>query len=314
MGDTTEIEKPKGRAPAKLNVRKPGVGMTFIVRLNVSEAGKKPKYIYSRIGTTCRRDTDAGRFNGQLPGVQLTNYSGVPGAGMGEKYFIGKLGRKGYFEYVLFLCDERHKKCLGATVKPADLHKDKIEATIGRLLASAVKKGTKASVKTDKEGVIILQNIIPDVFEFEWIDKSMTEAKAEGMKLYAMNSNGVFEEIVRDEPKSASPKAEAKTEAKTEAPKAKKAKKTAAKKSDAPAIEKVWTFTDSGAAKKLPKEEVQKDRMFGTRAEARAAGQAFRDAQAAEKAKAEAAEAEDTPAEATEVEATEATAESDSAE
>lgn len=239
MAKDKNTPKRRGRAPAKLNVEKPGVGMAYVGK-TMDENGKT---IHVRIGTTCARDTNKDR-DGELIGAQLTNYSGVVGKGMGEKYFTGKLARKGRFNYLLFLCSEHHKKCMGAEVKAEDLLRENIENTIARIL-----KKVKDANGTNKDGVVIINGFIDGVLDFEWLDLPWKQAKAEGkLKLFEVNKQGHFEEIATDKPVKKAP-------AKKAASKKSTAKKTKAKSKSASKKSAAKTAKASGAAKKPAKKK-----------------------------------------------------------
>jgi len=175
MKVATETAKPRGRTPAKLNITEaPDVGCAYIGMTK----NEKNNPIIVRIGTTCARDTNESK-KGELVGAQLTNYSGVIGKGKGEKYFTAKLGRKGQFSYLIFMCSAHHPKCMGAEVKPSDLRRDHIENTISRLIKGAESGGAK----TDKEDRLVISGFQGD-FKFEWINQTYKSALAEGIAIY----------------------------------------------------------------------------------------------------------------------------------
>jgi len=232
MGTKNKEIKRRGRAPAKLNCEKPGVGMAYVAKTK----DDKDKTIYVRVGTTCARDTNKAK-GGELVGAQLTNYSGVTGDGLGEKYFTAKLARKGRFIYLLFLCSEHHKKTMGVEVAADDLLKENIEGTIAKMI-----KKVKAENGTNKDGVVVANGFIDGALDFEWTGIPWKQAKAEGkMKLFEVNKEGVFEEIETAEKPAKKPTA-----------KKSAAKKPAAKKSAAKAAK------DSGSAKKPAKKDNRK--------------------------------------------------------
>lgn len=227
MKTATETSKPRGRTPAKLNiVQAPDVGCAYIG----ATKDAKNHLILVRIGTTCARDTNASK-EGELIGAQLTNYSGVVGKGMGEKYFTAKLGRKGAFTYLVFLCSEHHKKCMGAEVKAKDLLKTSIDSTIAHLMKGAEADGAKA----DKEGRICISGFQGD-FKFEWTDKTYKTALAEGASVFEFK-NGAYVQIGEKPAKAVkAPKAPKEKAKPAKAPKKEKAKPAKTpKKEKAPA-------------------------------------------------------------------------------
>lgn len=238
-------KRGRGRIPAKLNINKPGVGMAYIA-MNIK--GGKAHTI--RIATTCARDTNPAK-NGELK-CMLSNYtSGGPN---GEKYFTAKIGRKKSkdnkfgFRYFVFLCDERHKKCMGFEAK-ADEIPNKIEKVMKEL--------AKAGAKTDDQDRLIITDFVEGILDYQWLDISYANAKANGTKVYKMVDDG-FELISEDgeqvKARTAKPvkkakveKTEKKVKAKVETEKPAKVEKKAKVATEKPAVA---VAKESGAVKK----------------------------------------------------------------
>lgn len=269
----TETPKRRGRAPAKICLSaKPGIGETYLARTKDTDGNE----IITRISTTCDRDRQP-RFDGELQGVQLCNYSN--GGPNGELYFTAKLGRKGHFVYAIFLCSQHHEKCMGMEVKP-----DQIPSAIANLMN---RLSNMDDVKKDNNGRIIITGPI-DTLEYEWIEtkfKSVNQGgiytdeghEFHGRQLYFLNDKGAFVpvtekktvKLTEEEKAENKAKRRAETEKRQAERKAEKAAEKAKKKAEREAekSEKMKQKEAAAAAKKeeQDKEKAQKQEEFQAR-------------------------------------------------
>lgn len=231
-----------GKPAKKLCIsQKPGVGMSYVVKTKNAEG----EVINARIATTCSRDTNAAK-GGLLVDHQIANYTNGDSK-RHEKYFSCKLGRKGNTTFVIFLCSEHHKKCMGFSVS-ADKFADGIDT---------IMKKVESHFSKDEMGRTIISGFVDNLLEYEWTEESLVAAQAAGKVVHKYSKDGewVLEPTAGDKDEARAKRAELAKTRKAREEAAKRAgistsKKTAAKK----ATKK--TTAKKSAAKK-PKAEVK---------------------------------------------------------
>jgi len=222
----SEKQKAKqGRLPANINIEsKPAPGNAFTV---IDTDNKK---ILMRIAIGCRRDTNPEKDGamqalweeaGGKDQLQLSRYEAVA-----EPYFLAKLGRKGDFVPITFLCGPGYKKCMGFEGMPTD---------------SNIKKALK-----DKK-----------LLRYEWTGQEYLDAVAAGEQVFELRDGVAVETNLTVEKakemikaKADRDKAREKLKAEQAKEKAAEAKETKAKPKKKTAAKKKTSTKKKKAAKK----------------------------------------------------------------
>lgn len=262
-----EEAKKKGRLPANVNIEsKPAPGNAFVV---IDTGNKK---ILMRVAIGCRRDTNPQKDgalqemwkkaggDGQL---QLSRYEAVA-----EPYFIAKLGRKGDFVPITFLCGPGHKKCLGFEGMPTESN-----------IKKALKDKKLLRYEWTAEDYLVAVAAGKEVFELRDGAAVLTNLTAEKAKemIKAKAARDKARETSKADKKPATKKKAAKkktTKKKTTSKKKTSTKKVATEAKEAGAVKKpaskkkTWYRMENG---KISKKRVvnQPDGFYPTEAEAK---------------------------------------------
>ena len=166
------------KSKSKLNItQRPNVGQTYVAQFK-DAAGSD---FTVRCATASSNDTKKEK-GGELVGIQCSNLT--DGGPLGEQYFVCKVGRKGYFKYILFFCSAHHTKCMGCEVTPND---------IPNAIPSILMKASEFCAR-DAAGRIVFHDHIPGVLEYEWLELSVEAARAAGMKIFAWSKDQMWVE------------------------------------------------------------------------------------------------------------------------